>query len=55
MHRRHPRIPSIRVTIEAQLDALQSILDATVACMRKLLTILNVMVKTGQHWDPELT
>ena len=27
---------------------------AMVACMRKLLTILNVMVKTGAHWDPEL-
>ncbi len=27
---------------------------AIVACMRKLLTILNVMMKTGQHWDPEL-
>lgn len=27
---------------------------ALVACMRKLLTILNVMVKTGQHWNPDL-
>ncbi len=27
---------------------------AMVACMRKLLTILNQMVKTGQHWNPEL-
>jgi transposase len=27
---------------------------AIVACMRKLLTILNVMMKTGTHWDPEL-
>jgi len=27
---------------------------ALVACMRKLLTILNVMMKTGTHWDPEL-
>lgn len=27
---------------------------AMVACMRKLLTILNEMVKTGQHWNPEL-
>jgi transposase len=24
------------------------------ACMRKLLTILNVMVRTGQHWNPQL-
>jgi len=27
---------------------------ALIACMRKLLTILNVMMKTGTHWDPEL-
>jgi len=27
---------------------------AMVACMRKLITILNQMVKTGQHWNPEL-
>lgn len=27
---------------------------AMVACMRKLITILNVMVKTGQYWNPEL-
>jgi transposase len=25
---------------------------AMVACMRKMLTILNVMMKTGQHWNP---
>lgn len=25
---------------------------ALTACMRKLLTILNSMVKTGQHWNP---
>ena len=24
------------------------------ACMRKLLIILNVMVKTNQHWNPDL-
>jgi transposase len=27
---------------------------ALIACMRKLITILNVMVKTGKHWDPVL-
>jgi len=27
---------------------------ALVACMRKLLTILNAMVRSGKHWDPEL-
>ena len=25
---------------------------ALVACMRKLLTILNAMVRTGQPWQP---
>lgn len=28
---------------------------AIVACMRKLLTILNAMVKTNQKWDPNRT
>ena len=27
---------------------------AMVACMRKLITILNTMVKNGEHWNPEL-
>lgn len=27
---------------------------AMVACMRKLITILNTMVKNGEHWRPEL-
>ncbi len=27
---------------------------ALVACMRKLITILNTMVKNGEHWNPEL-
>lgn len=27
---------------------------ALVACMRKLITILNTMMKTGQHWNPDL-
>ena len=26
---------------------------ALVACMRKMLGILNGMVKSGQHWDPQ--
>lgn len=28
---------------------------AITACMRKLLTILNAMVKSGQHWNPKTT
>lgn len=27
---------------------------AQVACMRKLLTILNAMVRDGRRWDPDL-
>jgi transposase len=27
---------------------------ALVACMRKLLTILNVMMKNGEHWNPKM-
>jgi len=27
---------------------------ALIACMRKLLTILNVMMKTGEHWKPQI-
>ncbi len=27
---------------------------AQVACMRKLLTILNAMVRDGRHWDPSI-
>ena len=27
---------------------------ALTACMRKLLVILNCMVKTGKHWHPDL-
>ena len=29
--------------------------SALVACMRELLTILNSMVKSGRHWDPQTT
>ena len=28
---------------------------ALTACMRKLLTILNSMVRSGQHWNPSLS
>ena len=27
---------------------------ALTACMRKLLTIVNAMVRTGQHWNPTM-
>ena len=28
---------------------------ALTACMRKLLTILNTMIRSGQHWTPKST
>ncbi len=45
-------------TIKAFADRLKTVgkpfkVVAT-ACMRKLLIILNVMVKTNQHWNPQL-
>jgi hypothetical protein len=28
---------------------------AVVACMRKLLVILNTMLKNHQHWNPKMS
>jgi transposase len=28
---------------------------ALIACMRKLLIILNSMMKNGEHWKPQMT
>ena len=30
-------------------------MTAVVACMRKLLTILNTLIAKGQHWNPNAT
>ena len=46
--------PKLKKKYLALQDAGKSKKVALVACMRKLLTILNVMMKTGKHWDPEL-
>ena len=27
---------------------------ALTACMQKLLTVLNSMMRTGEHWDPTI-
>jgi transposase len=43
----------LRVFYERLLRAGKRKKVALVACMRKLLTILNVMLKEGRSWDPE--
>ena len=45
--------PVIRQFYQRLLAASKSKKVALTACMRKLLVILNGMVKNGQHWDPE--
>ena len=45
--------PVIRVFYQRLLVAGKAKKVALVACMRKLLTILNSMVKSGRHWDPQ--
>ena len=48
------RNPVIREFYQRLLAAGKSKKVALTACMRKLLVILNGMVKSGQHWDPEI-
>ena len=45
----------IRVFYQRLLAAGKAKKVSLVACTRKLLTILNSMVKSGQHWDPQTT
>ena len=45
----------IRVFYQRLLAAGKAKKVALVACMRKLLTIPNSMVKSGRHWDPQTT
>ena len=47
--------PVIKVFYRRLLAAGKAKKVALVACMRKLLTILNSMVKSGQHWDSQTT
>ena len=47
--------PEIRVFYQRLLAAGKAMKVALVACMRKLLIILNSMVKSGRHWDPKTT
>ena len=45
--------PVIKVFYQRLLAAGKAKKVALVACMRKLLTILNSMVKSGRHWDSQ--
>ena len=44
--------PTIKAFYERLTNAGKSKKVALTACMRKLLTILNAMVKNGTDWDP---
>lgn len=46
--------PAIHAFAERLKKAGKPFKVVAAACMRKLLTILNVMVKTSQHWNPDL-
>jgi len=46
--------PTIHAFAERLKKAGKPFKVVATACMRKLLIILNVMVKTNQHWNPEL-
>ena len=44
--------PTIKAFYERLLAAGKKPKVALTACMRKLLTILNAMLKNNQHWQP---
>ena len=46
--------PVIQPFYQRLLTAGKSKKLALTACMRKLLTILNIMVRNGQHWSPTI-
>ena len=46
--------PVIRVFYRRLRDRGKPPKVAQVTCMRKLLTILNAMIRDGQKWDPEI-
>ena len=48
------RDPKLRAQYQRLLAAGKPPKVAMVACMRRLITILNVMMKTGQHSNPAL-
>lgn len=46
--------PVLRALYQRLLAAGKPKKLALTACIRKLLTILNAMVKTGRHWTPQV-
>jgi transposase len=46
--------PVLKAKYQQLQDAGKPKKVALVACMRKLLTILNVMMKNGEHWKPQM-
>ena len=46
--------PVLRVFYQRLLAAGKPKKVALTACMRKLLTILNAMIRSGQHWTPQV-
>ena len=46
--------PVLRVFYQRLLPAGKPKKVALTACMRKLLTILNAMIRSGQHWTPQV-
>ena len=46
--------PVIRAWYQRLVSAGKPKKVALTACMRKLLTIVNAMVRTGQHWNPAM-
>ena len=45
--------PSIRTFYQRLLEKGKSKMTAVVACMRKLLTLLNTIIGRGEEWNPE--
>ena len=46
--------PVIRALYQRLVSAGKPKKVALTVCMRKLLTIVNAMVRTGQHWNPAM-
>ena len=46
--------PVIKAFYQRLIKAGKIAKVALTACMRKLLTILNAMLKHNRHWDPQL-
>ena len=47
--------PYFKSTYERLLEAGKAKKTALIACVRKMIVILNSMVRDGAHWNPEIT